>query len=63
MCNPLAAINQQIRYAVLDPAAPSAGEAIGGVWRLIVPLGIIVGLFVAGLATFVRMAPTIAEEL
>ncbi|MEA2195445.1 MAG: type transport system permease protein [Solirubrobacteraceae bacterium] len=63
MCNPLAAINQQIRYAVLDPTAPSAGQAIGGVGRLAVPLAIIVVMFVAGLVCFVRMAPTIAEEL
>jgi ABC-2 type transport system permease protein len=63
MCNPLAAINQQIRYAVLDPTAPSAGEAIGGVWRLLVPMAIIVLTFVAGLVCFVRMAPSIAEEL
>jgi len=63
MCNPLAAINQQIRYAVLDPTAPSAAEAIGGVGRLAVPIAIIVATFIAGLVCFVRMAPTIAEEL
>jgi ABC-2 type transport system permease protein len=63
MCNPLAAINQQIRYAVVDPAAPSAAAAIGGVGRLIVPLAIIAALFVGGLACFARMAPRIAEEL
>ena len=63
MCNPLAAINQQMRYAMLDPTAPSAGEAIGGIWRLAVPLGIIAATFVAGLVCFVRLAPTIAEEL
>lgn len=63
MCNPLAAINQQIRYAVLDPTAPSAAAAIGGVGRLALPLAIIAGTFVAGLVCFVRMAPTIAEEL
>jgi len=63
MCNPLAAVNQQVRYAVLDPTAPSAAAAIGGVWRLLVPLGIIGALFVAGLVCFARMAPRIAEEL
>jgi ABC-2 type transport system permease protein len=63
MCNPLAAINQQIRYAVIDATAPSAGAAIGGVGRLLVPLAIIACTFVAGLVCFVRMAPTIAEEL
>lgn len=63
MCNPLAAINQQVRYAVIDPAAPSAAAAIGGFGRLIVPLAIIAALFVAGLVCFARMAPRIAEEL
>ncbi len=63
MCNPLAAINQQVRYAVIDPTAPSAAAAIGGVGRLLVPLVIIVALFVAGLLCFARMAPRIAEEL
>lgn len=63
MFNPLAAINQQVRYAVIDPTAPSAAEAIGGIGLLLVPLGIIVALFVAGLVCFARMAPRIAEEL
>jgi len=63
MCNPLAAVNQQVRYAVLDPTAPSAGAAIGGTWRLLAPLGLIAVLFVAGLVCFARMAPRIAEEL
>jgi len=63
MCNPLAAVNQQMRYAIIDPTAPSAAAAIGGFGRLIVPLGIIVALFVAGVVCFVRMAPRIAEEL
>jgi ABC-2 type transport system permease protein len=63
MFNPLAAINQQVRYAVIDPTAPSAAEAIGGFGLLIIPLAIIAGLFVAGLVCFARMAPRIAEEL
>ncbi|MBA3746693.1 MAG: ABC transporter permease [Solirubrobacterales bacterium] len=63
MSNPLAAINQQMRHAVLDPTAPTAAAAIGGTGRLLVPLAIVAGLFVAGLVCFVRMAPTIAEDL
>jgi ABC-2 type transport system permease protein len=63
MCNPLAAVNQQVRYAMLDPTAPSAGAAIGGSGRLLAPLAIIAALFVAGLVCFARMAPRIAEEL
>ena len=63
MCNPLAAINQQVRYAVIDPTAPSAGAAIGGDGMLLVPLGVIAALFVAGLVCFTRFAPRIAEDL
>ncbi len=63
MLNPLAAILQQIRHAVIDPTAASAGEAAGGwVWMLI-PAGIIVGVFALGFWVFNREAPRIAEEL
>ena len=30
MCNPLAAIVEQARHAIIDPTAPSAAQAIGG---------------------------------
>lgn len=61
--NPLAAINQQVRHALIDPTAPSAAAAIGGTARLLIPIAIVVGLFVGGLVAFARMAPRIAEEL
>jgi ABC-2 type transport system permease protein len=63
MCNPLAAILQQVRHAVIDPGAPSAAAAIGGAERLLIPATIVVGLFVLGLWVFNREAPRIAEEL
>jgi ABC-2 type transport system permease protein len=63
MWNPLAAIAQEGRHALIDPSAPSAAEAIGGTVYLLIPLGIIFGLFALGLWVFNRMAPTIAEEL
>ena len=63
MCNPLAAIIQQVRHAVIDHSAPSAAEAIGGAVYLLIPLGILIGAFVLGLWVFNRLAPTIAEEL
>jgi ABC-2 type transport system permease protein len=63
LCNPLAAVNQQVRHALIDPTAPSAAAAIGGTPRLLVPIGIVAGLFVLGLFAFARMAPRIAEEL
>ena len=63
MCNPLAVITQQARHALIDPAQPSAAEAIGGAPRLLIPFAILVGTFLFGLWLFNRMAPRIAEEL
>lgn len=63
MCNPLAAIIQQFRYALIDPDAQSAGEALGGVEMLLIPGALLVGVFVLGLWVFNRMAPRIADEL
>lgn len=63
MINPLAAIVVQVRHAVIDPAAPSAAAAIGGWERLLVPAGILVGVFALGFWVFNRAAPGIAEDL
>ncbi len=63
MCNPLAAVVQQIRHAVIDPHAPTAGQAIGGDLRLLIPLGLVLILLVVGFWWFNREAPRIAEEL
>lgn len=61
--NPLGAILTQARKALLDPAAPSAARAIGGNARLLLPFGIIAGLFAIGLWFFNREAPRISENL
>ncbi len=63
MCNPLAAVVQQIRHAVIDPTAPTAGQAIGGDARLLIPLAIVLVLVGLGFWWFNREAPRIAEEL
>jgi ABC-2 type transport system permease protein len=63
LCNPLAALIQQFRHAIVDPDAPSAAAAIGGAPRLLVPAAIVIGLFALGLWVFNRLAPRIAEEL
>jgi ABC-2 type transport system permease protein len=63
MCNPLAAILQQFRHAMIDPSAPSAAAAAGGTLRLAIPAAIIVGVFVLGLWCFDREAPRAAESL
>jgi ABC-2 type transport system permease protein len=61
--NPIAAILSEMRHAVVDQGAPHAWEAIGGAERLLIPGGIVVGVFVLGLVMFTREAPRIAENL
>ena len=63
MLNPLTAILQEIRHAVIDPNALSAGQAAGGWVWILIPAGIIVGVFALGFWVFNREAPRIAEEL
>ncbi|HEV2775294.1 MAG TPA: ABC transporter permease [Solirubrobacteraceae bacterium] len=63
MMNPLGAILQQVRHTVIDPGAPSAAEAIGGAPYLLIPAGIVLGLFALGYWVFSREAPRIAEDL
>jgi ABC-2 type transport system permease protein len=61
--NPLGAIITQARKALLQPSAPSAARALGGDVRLLIPLGIIAGLFALGLWYFNHEAPLISEKL
>ncbi len=63
MMNPIAAILEQFRHAVIDPGAPTAAEAAGGTLHLLVPLGVLMAAFVVGYRVFDRAAPRIAEEL
>jgi ABC-2 type transport system permease protein len=61
--NPLAAAFTQVRFAVLDPHAPTAAEAIGGGMLLLVPVGIVLLVFGSGLAVFQRLSGHAAERL
>jgi len=61
--NPLGALLQQARHAMLGPSYASAATAAGGTARLLIPLAISVVLFVWGFVYFNRQAPRIAEEL
>jgi ABC-2 type transport system permease protein len=63
LANPLAALLTEMRHAVVDPSARHVWDAIGGAERLLVPGGIIVGVFVLGLLVFRREAPRMAENL
>jgi ABC-2 type transport system permease protein len=63
MLNPLAAIIEQARHAVIDPTAPTAAASIGGGARLLIPLGIIVLLLALSLEIYRRARFTLAERL
>lgn len=63
MFNPMAAIIQQARHAIVGSTQPTAAEAAGGLIWLLVPLGIVVLTFVYGFWLFNRMAPGVAEDL
>lgn len=63
MMNPLAVIMTQMRHAFIDPSAPSAIEAIGGVEWLLVPAAIVAGVLLLSIGLQGRMAPRIAESL
>ena len=61
--SPIAAILTEMRRAFVDSDAPGAAEVIGGAPRLLIPLGIVVGVFVLCWWVFNREAPRIAENL
>jgi len=63
LINPLAAIIQQFRHAVIDPSHPSVVAAAGGWTLLLAPAAILVVLAVVGYRYFDREAPRIAEDL
>jgi ABC-2 type transport system permease protein len=75
MINPIAAILTQMHAAWIGDSTITvnghevtypvhdAATAIGGAPRLLIPLGIIFGVFFLGLWTFNREAPRIAENL
>jgi ABC-2 type transport system permease protein len=63
LCNPFAAILEQARHAVVDPAYESASAGMGSTVWLLVPFAIIVVVVTLGYIVFSRAAPRIAEEL
>ena len=63
MVNPLAVMFEQMRVWIIDPTAPDAAEAAGGVARLIPATVIFVGVCVLAWRIFTRQAPKVAEAL
>jgi ABC-2 type transport system permease protein len=61
--NPLVAIFQQFRHAMVNRATLSAGQIMGSWAALIEPLALVAVIFVVGFWVFNREAPHIAEDL
>ncbi len=61
--NPLVAIFQQFRHAIVFRGTLSAGEALGSWAALLEPMAIVVAIFALGFWVFNREAPHIAEDL
>jgi ABC-2 type transport system permease protein len=63
MFNPFSAILQQARHALVAPSHPTALDAAGAWWVLLIPTAITVALVLGGFRYFNREAPRIAERL
>jgi ABC-2 type transport system permease protein len=63
MSNPLAVILQQFRHAMINHATPSPAAVLGSDVMLLIPIGIVIGVFVFGFYVFNRTAPYVAENL
>jgi ABC-2 type transport system permease protein len=61
--NPLTPIFEQMRQWVIDPGAPGAVDAAGGVLYLLPAAALYAGICVLAVWVFNREAPRIAEEL
>jgi ABC-2 type transport system permease protein len=61
--NPLMAVFQQFRHAMINHATLSAGQALGSWAALLEPLTLVAAIFLIGFWVFNRAAPHIAEDL
>jgi ABC-2 type transport system permease protein len=63
MYNPVAAVIQQARHAMLGPGHPSVASVMGSDLLVLVPVAICFAVLALGYVVFDRRAPRIAEEL
>lgn len=63
LCNPIAALFSQLRYAFVDPSAPSIAKAFDSYLYPFIPLSIIFVIFGVGFWFFQRESPRVAENL
>jgi ABC-2 type transport system permease protein len=61
--NPLVAVFQQFRHAMINRGTLSAGQTLGSWAALLEPLALVAAIFVLGFWVFNREAPHIAEDL
>ncbi|HTZ64159.1 MAG TPA: ABC transporter permease [Solirubrobacteraceae bacterium] len=61
--NPMVAILQQFRHAMINHNVLSAGELLGSWGALALPIGVTAGAFAVGFWYFNRSAPYVAENL
>ena len=61
--NPLVAIFQQFRHAMINHHVLSAGQLMGGWWQLLEPCALVVAVIALGFWVFNREATHIAEDL
>jgi ABC-2 type transport system permease protein len=61
--NPLVAIFQEFRHAMINNHAKSAAQIMNGWPHLLEPLALVAGIFAFGFWVFNRAAPHIAEDL
>lgn len=63
LLSPFAAVLQQARHAVVDPAYESTASGLPSAWLTLVPIAVIALAVGGGYLTFRRAAPRIAEDL
>ncbi len=63
MLSPLAVAIQQGRHWLVESSTDSAGQAIGGTVRLLVPLAIFVAIVLLSWWAYRRAEPRMAEDL
>jgi ABC-2 type transport system permease protein len=61
--SPIALVLTQARHALIDPAAPTAAESMGGGALIFVSLAIVAVMVALGLWVFARETPHLAENL
>jgi ABC-2 type transport system permease protein len=63
MFSPFAVAIEQARYWLVDPAAPTASEAIGGTARLVIPFAVFIAVLALGYWALRRSEGRMAEDL